>query len=821
MKLRIDEIVKIVDGKLFGSGKEDISQILTDSRSYCLPGETAFFALKGPHHNGHEFINQLKTKGVNCFIVSEDPVYNSLEDGLSFIHVKDTLAALHQIAAFNRNQFSKPLISITGSNGKTIIKEWLSQILSKENKVIRSPKSYNSQVGVPLSLWLLDNEFDYGIIEAGISKPEEMERLEKIIRPDVGLISNIGEAHQENFANFEEKAREKIQLFKSANTIIYCRDHQIIDQIIQDEYKNSQKQLINWSFIDNADLLIQKVNRLETKTILKGKYRGDDISFEIPFTDQASVENAIHVFLLLKTLGIPTLSIAKEMKEIDPVAMRLELKKGINNCTIINDSYNSDLVSLSIALDFLNQQHQQEKKTLILSDIFQSGRTESDLYKHVSEMILKQNIDQFIGIGETLYRNAEKFLGDKKFFKSTEEFLKYFSRNQFKDELVLLKGARSFEFEKISELLEFQIHESVLKINLNALVNNLNYFKSLLKPETKIMGMVKAFAYGSGSIEIANILEFHHSDYLAVAFTDEGVALREEGISLPIMIMSPKPGNMHIITRYSLEPEIYNQKMYQAFVSYLKKSGIRSYPVHIKIDTGMHRLGFLPSEIEELLNELTKVEEVEVKSVFSHLAGSENPDLDSFTLQQIEQFKTVREKFIKRLPGHKMLFHILNSAGIERFPEAQFDMVRLGIGLHGITTRMDSPLIPTSTFTSTITQTRKINTGESIGYGRKEVASSPMEIGVIPVGYADGLNRKLGNRKGFVYINHKKIPIVGDICMDMCMIDITGLNITEGEQVEIFGKNIKIQEIASTLGTIPYEVLTAISGRVKRVYEQE
>ncbi len=821
MKLRIDEIVKIVEGKLYGNGIGDISQILTDSRSYCMPGETAFFALKGPHHNGHEFINQLKTKGVNCFIISEKPVYNSKEKEFSFILVKDTLAALHQVAAFNRNQFNKPLISITGSNGKTIIKEWLSQILSKKYKVIRSPKSYNSQVGVPLSLWLLDNEFDYGIIEAGISKPGEMERLEKIVQPNIGIISNIGEAHQENFTNLEEKAREKIRLFKSANTIIYCRDHQIIDQIIQEEYKNSQKQLINWSFNKNADLAIQKVKVIEARTLVSGEYKGETVSFEIPFTDQASVENAIHVFLLLKVIGIPSLSIAGEMKVIDPVAMRLELKKGINNCTIINDSYNSDLVSLSIALDFLNQQHQQEKKTLILSDIFQSGRTESDLYKHVSEMITKQNIDQFIGIGETLYRNADKFQGNKKFFKSSDEFLKYFSRNQFKNELVLLKGARSFEFERISELLEFQIHESVLKINLNALVNNLNYYRSLLKPKTKIMAMVKAFAYGSGSLEVANILEFHHVDYLAVAFTDEGVALREEGISLPIMVMSPKPGNMHIITRYSLEPEIYNRKMFHAFVSYLKTSGIRSYPIHIKIDTGMHRLGFLPSEVEELLNELKQIEEIEVKSVFSHLAGSENHDLDSFTFQQIDQFKIVREKFINTLNDPKILFHILNSEGIARFPEAQFDMVRLGIGLHGITTKPNTPLIPSSTFTSTITQTRKINTGESIGYGRREVAISPMEIGVIPVGYADGLNRKLGNRKGYVYVNHSKVPIVGEICMDMCMIDITGLDITEGEQVEIFGKNIKIQEIASILGTIPYEILTAISGRVKRVYEQE
>ncbi len=821
MKLRIDEIVKIVEGKLFGKENRSISQILTDSRSYCIPGETAFFALKGPFHNGHEFIQQLKGKGVNCFIVSEKPEESSIGKENSFILVNDTLSALQKIAAFNRKLFRKPLISITGSNGKTIIKEWLSQILSIDNKVIRSPKSYNSQIGVPLSLWLLDNNFDYGIIEAGISMPGEMEKLEKMINPDIGIISNIGEAHQENFRSTEEKLREKIRLFINTETLIYCRDHQIIHQIIEEEFQNQKKKTINWSFKENADLIILSVERHKRKTVLEGEYEKKFFSFEIPFTDQASIENAVHVWLTLRVLNIPQETISAGMKALEPVAMRLELKKGINNCTIINDSYNSDLASLSIALDFLNLQHQQEKKTLILSDIFQSGRTESDLYNRVSDMIREQKIDQFIGIGEAIYRNAGNFRGNKKFFKSTGEFLKYFSRNHFRNELILIKGARNFEFEKISELLEFQTHETVLKINLNAIVNNLNYFRSLLKPETKIMAMVKAFAYGSGSVELANILEFHHADYLAVAFADEGVALREDGISLPIMVMSPKPGNMHILTRYSLEPEIFNLKIFRAFVKHLRKSGIHSYPIHIKIDTGMHRLGFLPSEIDDLLEEIANSNEVEVKSVFSHLAGSEDPALDTFTFQQIEQIKKVREKFSIRLSGHHILYHILNSAGIERFPEAQFDMVRLGIGLHGITHQISTPLIPVSTFTSTITQTRRLEVGESVGYARKEMATTKMEIGIIPVGYADGLNRKLGNRNGFVFINNHRVPVIGDICMDMCMVDITGLNISEGDQVEIFGRNIRIQEISSVLDTIPYEVLTAISGRVKRVYVQE
>jgi alanine racemase len=821
VKLRIDEIIKIVKGKLFGSGKGNISQILTDSRSYCLPGKTAFFALKGPFHNGHDFIQQLKTKGVNCFIVSEKPTGKTIGDEISFILVEDTLTALHRVASYSRQLFKKPLVSITGSNGKTIIKEWLSQILSIERKVVRSPKSYNSQIGVPLSLWLLDNNFDFGIIEAGISQPGEMGKLEQMIQPDIGIISNIGEAHQENFINTEEKLREKLRLFKNTGTLIYCRDHLIIHQMIKVECQHQKKRIINWSFKGNANLIVHSVESLRGRTVLTGEYEEDAFSFEIPFTDQASIENAVHVWLACRVLNVPSETISAGMKKLEPIAMRLELKKGINNCTIINDSYNSDLASLSIALDFLNQQHQQEKKTLILSDIFQSGRTESDLYHRVSDMIREQNIDQFIGIGDAIYRNAGKFHGNKKFFKSTGEFLKYFSRNHFRNELILLKGARNFEFERISGLLEFQTHETVLKINLNAIVNNLNYYRGMLKPETKIMAMVKAFAYGSGSVELANILEFHHVDYLAVAFADEGVALREEGISLPVMVMSPKPGNMHILTRYSLEPEIYNLKMFRAFVRHLKKTGISSYPIHIKIDTGMHRLGFLPSGIDNLIEEIVNSNEVEVKSVFSHLAGSENPALDDFTLQQIDQLKNVRVKFTTRLSGQPILFHILNSAGIERFPEAQMDMVRLGIGLHGITNQTASPLIPVSTFTSTITQTRTVNPGESIGYGRKEIAASKMKIGVIPVGYADGLNRKLGNRNGSVFINGHRIQIIGDICMDMCMVDITGLDITEGDQVEIFGKNIRIQDLSLALDTIPYEVLTAISGRVKRIYVQE
>lgn len=819
MELSIKKIKELTNGELIGSGEGIINQILIDSRAYCTPGKTAFFALKGPHNDGHNYLNQLFTKGVRCYVLSSLPGDLTVFEESSFILVENTLIALQSLAVYCRSTFERPLIGITGSNGKTIVKEWLSQILSSSKRVIRSPKSYNSQVGVPLSLWLLDSEFDLALIEAGISMPGEMKKLEKMIKPEIGIITNIGEAHQENFADFKQKIEEKLDLFEHASTLIYCRDHILIDKAIRKRYYGKKKEILSWSQNEIADLTLSEITKKKNSTSIVASFRGKTEEIEIPFTDQASIENAVHTLLALKVLDCPSEQIVMGMEELEPVAMRLELKKGINECTIINDTYNSDLASLEIALDYLQQQ-QLEKKTLILSDIFQSGLSEADLYSKLADMIMNRGINQFIGIGESLYAHADKFHGNKKFFKSTEEFLKYFSRNQFNKEIILLKGARDFEFERISSQLEFQAHETVLEVNLGSLQSNLNYFRNKLKPETSIMVMVKAFSYGSGSFEIANLLQFHRVDYLAVAFTDEGVALREKGVSLPIMVMNADFNNLHNITRYSLEPEIYNEKILNSFRNHIKKTGTGPYPIHIKIDTGMNRLGFEASEIDHLLDELKNIKEIEIKSVFSHLVGSENPDLDEFTTKQIKLFTEIQNKFKKAFP-YKIKFHILNSAGIERFPEAQFNMVRLGIGLHGISSTANSSLSTTSTFKSIISQVRDIKPGESIGYGRKAIASTGLRIAIIPVGYADGLNRKLGNGNWSFYINGIHAPIIGDICMDMCMVNISAIQANEGDTVEIFGKDATVIQMAETLDTIPYEILTNVSSRVKRIYIQD
>ena len=819
MELSINRIKEITNGELSGPADGTINQILIDSRGYCTPGKTAFFALHGPHNNGHDFIDQLYSKGVRCFVVSSIPEDKSIFNKTSFILVENTLVALQSIAIYCRSEFNKPLIGITGSNGKTIIKEWLTQILSGSKKVIRSPKSFNSQVGVPLSLWRLDNDFDLAIIEAGISLPGEMKNLEKMIKPDIGIMTNIGEAHQENFKNFEEKIEEKLDLFKESSILLYCKDHKSIDEIIKNRFRRKNKKLFSWSQKEEADLTVQKVETIENNTQIITLYNGITESITIPFTDKASIENAIHALLLLKVLDYPHEKISKGMKELEPVAMRLELKKGINDCILINDTYNSDIASLEIALDFLKQQ-QLHKKTLILSDIFQSGMADNKLYAKVAEMVQKREIIKFIGIGEALFTNAEKFHGNKRFYKTTDEFLKYFSRNHFNNEVVLLKGSRDFEFEKISDQLEFQAHETVLEVNLGSLINNLNYFRKKLHPKTSIMVMVKAFSYGSGSYEIANLLQYQRIDYLAVAFTDEGVTLREKGIGMPIMVMNPDSQNLLNITRYSLEPEIYNKTILHSFQEHVKKTGTGPYPIHIKVDTGMNRLGFIVSEVESLLDELKKIKEFEVKSVFTHLVGSENPDLDGYTLKQIKLFNQICNKFSLAFP-YNIKFHILNSAGIERFPQAQLDMVRLGIGLHGISFSENATLINTSTFRSIISQIRIVNTGESIGYGRKAIAKKEMRIAIIPVGYADGLNRKLGNGNWSFYLNGTLVPIVGDICMDMCMIDISETPASEGDPVEIFGNNVTVNQMAKVLGTIPYEILTNVSSRVRRIYIQE
>jgi len=817
----LQEIAKIIDAKPVGKISGYIQQLVIDSRNVVLSTNSLFIAIRGDRHDGHQFINELYNKGFENFVVEEIPDSISEFPKANFLLVKNSLKALQQLAAFHRLRFKYPVIGITGSNGKTIVKEWLFHVLQGERQIVRSPKSYNSQVGVPISVWLMDESFDLAVFEAGISLTGEMEKLEKIIHPTIGIITNIGEPHQENFNSYEEKAKEKLKLFINSDAIVFCSDIELIDHLIKNDKVLTQKKLFCWSEKGEADLRIISKKALHNKTEIHYHYKNKNHSITIPFTDNASVEDAIHVLASVCAMNYNPEIFQHKFDTLPPVAMRMELKKGVNNCSVINDSYNSDFVSLQIALNYLSQQNQHTKKTLILSDILQSGKDESELYSEVAGLILEFKIDRIIGIGEAIIRQKDLFkTKEKSFYTSTDDFLHKLDLNHFNDEAILLKGSRNFYFEKISAAFEEKMHRTVLEINLNALVHNLNYFRSKLKPKTKIMVMVKALSYGSGTYEIANILQYQRVDYLGVAFADEGVALREAGIKTPIIVMNPEQNSFDLILKYKLEPEIYNFNVLEQFSRTVLREGLKDYPVHIKLDTGMYRLGFAKTEVTRLIQHIKESKALKVSSVFSHLAASDENVHDEYTRQQITLFNDLSRQMINGI-GYPVLRHILNSAGIERFPDAQFEMVRLGIGLYGISAENNELLATVSTLKSTVIQVKQVPKNETIGYSRKGKAFEDMVIAIVPVGYADGLNRLLSNGKGKLYINGFYVPIVGNICMDMCMADITGCNIHEGDEVIVFGKEISILDMAKELNTIPYEILTSVSSRVKRVYFQE
>ena len=821
----IREIAKITGGKILFDkhSNKDIQDILVDSRRLISPENCLFIPLKTKKNDGHKYINEVFQKGVRNFLISDPDI--KISDANCII-VNDTLEALQKITAFHRKKFDIPVVGITGSNGKTIVKEWLFQLLSKDYTITRSPKSYNSQLGVPLSVWQLQNESQLGIFEAGISETDEMQKLQAIIQPTIGIFTNIGQAHSENFINIQQKAGEKLKLFTRVKTLIYSPDFAELQETIIRSGLLENIKTFTWSRKQDADLkIVQTLKSTENFTSITGIYKKKEIGIRIPFSDDASIENAIHCWATLLFLGYPGEVIGHRMLSLQPIAMRLELKEGINHCSIINDSYNSDVNSLKIALDFLNQQNQHARKTVILSDILQSGLNETDLYNEIASLLKQSGIQRFIGIGPSLTKQSAAFEMESLFFASTQEFIKKYSFAEFHNESILIKGARIFEFEQISHALQQKAHETVLETNLNALVNNLNYFRKKIEPQTRIMAMVKAFSYGSGSFEIANILQFHNIDYLAVAYADEGVELRKAGINAPIMVMNPDEQSFDAILKHNLEPEIYNFRSLRLLEEATQTNIIpdnKPVKVHIKLDTGMHRLGFTEEEMDELIERLKNLKLIYVQSVFSHMASSEDPYDDDFSKEQIEAFKRMAKKIIEG-SDHHILMHILNSAGISRFPDAQFDMVRLGISLYGIPTAKadEGKLEHVSTLKSTISQIKTIKPGESVGYNRRFMATEIMRIAVIPVGYADGLNRRLGNGKGAVFINNKKAPIVGNICMDMCMVDVTALEAKEGDDVIIFGKEYPISAMANSLETISYEVLTGISRRVKRVYYHE
>ncbi len=810
------DIAKIVSGSLSGDDEFRVSRFAIDSRTFTNPVNTAFIALRGERHDGHTFIPELIKAGVKAFIVDSSFTPPKSETAVSFIIVKNTLDALQSMAAWHRKLSKARLIGITGSNGKTIVKEWIYQSLHKQVPVFHSPRSYNSQVGVPLSVLMIRESDQLAVLEVGISKCGEMERLERMLLPEIGIITTIGEAHQENFSSLEEKLLEKIRLFIHSKIIIYCRDHEEIHKVLQKVYP--EKTFVCWGKNPESDYCIESIEKLTSGIAIKLGGKAEAL-INIPFHDHASYENALHTGTLLFHLGYNAEFVIRALSELEPVEMRLEILKGIHSSTLISDTYNSDLASLANALDLLLQQKQHKFRTLILSDILQSGRSEDELYTEIAEMISEKEVSLFIGIGQALSRMRVKFPSNSVFFEDTASFMKSMPMMSFRDEAILVKGARKFGFERISRELQFRTHQTLLEIDLNAMVQNLNYYRSLLKPETLIMAMVKAFSYGSGSFEIANLLQFHKVNYLAVAYIDEGIDLRINGITLPIMVMNPESGNLKSLVEYGLQPEIYSLEGLKELKVFLEKNDIKDYPVHIKIDTGMHRLGFFESELDELAFEL-KSGYFSVVSVFSHLVGSDEKEHDDFSKFQIDEFKRIAGK-LKHLISVNFMLHILNSAGIERFATNQMDMVRLGIGLYGVSVNNIPNLVEVSTFKTSISQIRELEKGTTVGYGRKGKIPTTKKIATIPVGYADGLPRSLGNGKGSFLVAGKEVCTVGNICMDMCMIDISGTNAKAGDEVIIFGKNHSVRKIASEAETIPYEILTGISERVKRIYYQE
>jgi len=816
------EISQIIEGKLFAPPDFSdwrIEQIATDSRTYFGGKNALFFALVGPRNNGHHFIPDLIKKGVAAFIVSEKKF---ITGDAAFILVEDTTKALQKLAAFHRARFQYPVVGITGSNGKTIVKEWLHEVLSGQLKIIRSPKSYNSQIGVPLSALLMDNHYNLAIFEAGISQPGEMARLQPIINPDVGILTNIGDAHQENFKSKKQKLLEKLQLFKSAKQLVFNIDNELVEKETQNFCIENSIKPVSWSLQNKNALLKFKHQTVDGKSNLSVVYNDEKFEITVPFADESSIENVCHCFaatlLLVKNAGETVNAYTK----LAPLAMRLEIKKGVNNCLLINDYYNSDLTSFSIALSVLHQQAQKGhlKKLVILSDIQQTGIPPKKLYRQINQLLAQWQIDEIVGIGPEITAHSNEFTLQKSFCPATESFIKHRYKNQLNNAVILIKGARNFTFEKISAQLQQKAHQTVLEIDLNALVNNLNIFRSLLHPETKIMVMVKAFSYGTGDVEIAQLLQYQNVDYLAVAIADEGVELRNAGIQTPVIVMNPEQHSFQNIIDYRLEPNIYGEEVLPDFKKAVSQNALSHYPVHLKIDTGMNRLGFKTrQEIEKIVSEISSGSQLKIKSVFSHLAVSDNPDFDTFTQEQFNCFDILSEKITQAFP-YKIDRHILNSAGIERFPNKQMEMVRLGIGLYGISAT-GLPLQNISTFKSTVSQVKKVKPGETIGYGRKGKIDRESEIAIVPVGYADGLDRKLSNGTGQAWVNGQRVPITGTICMDMLMLDVTGKNVSAGDEVEFFGPHLSVSEVAEKAGTIPYEILTGISQRVKRVYLYE
>jgi Alr-MurF fusion protein len=809
--IKFSQLESITGGKnlQLQDGNRPVFSILTDSRKAVNDHGAVFFAIKGPHHDAHHYLAELYTKGIRQFVVESYLDVSSLEEA-NILKVHSSLKALQALVSFHRNSLATQVIGITGSNGKTIVKEWLFQLLSTDYKISKNPGSYNSQLGAPLSVWQLQPHHELGIFEAGISMPGEMKKLAEVIKPTIGIFTNIGSAHDEGFSSIQQKIDEKLKLFESSKLVIYCKDHKLIDQAITKQNLPA----LSWGFSPTSGIQLKG-----DSNIVSFSFKGVSFTLTIPFFDKASLENCFHCVAVMIHLGYKGTEIQQRIGLLQSVPMRLELKEVINQSQIIDDTYNNDLAGLQISLQFLTHQHQKKKKRLILSDILESGLSDQSLVKEISELISKNHIQSFVGIGKILSGFKSHFPAGSIFYNTTEEFLSDFDTELIQQEVVLVKGARTFQFEKITERLQRKVHGTIMEVDLGAVVKNLNFFRGRLKPSTKIMVMVKAFAYGSGSAEIANLLQYHKVDYLGVAYADEGIDLRKNNITIPIMVMNPSEESFGTLLPYQLEPEIYSFKILKSYIRFLNEKPSK---IHLKLDTGMHRLGFGKKDLPELISILKAHKNLNVASIFSHLAGADEKAHDDFSATQVARF--LEEAYeIKVAIGYKPIYHVLNSPGILRLPQFQMDMVRLGIGLYGVdpTTEHIEGLKPVATLKTIISQIHTIDAGETIGYGRRGNVQHSSRIGTIAIGYADGFSRAFSRGVGKVLIHGHIVPVIGNVCMDMTMIDLTGVDAKEGDEVIIFGPELPIQQVANAINTIPYEILTNTSERVKRVFVAE
>lgn len=808
----LQQVCDAVGGTLSGDSRIEIDHLVYDSRRIQHPATSLFFALQTPHGDGHRFVQDAYEKGVRSFVVSQPLL---LED-VNLVLVNDTHEALQALAAYHRNRFELPVIGITGSNGKTVVKEWLNLLLEPDYRIVRSPKSYNSQIGVPLSVWQLEPHHTLALFEAGISHPNEMQNLQRIIQPTIGVLTNIGEAHSEGFASDEEKLAEKLRLFSQAEVVI-------------GEAKNLALlpgKKFTWSRSGEATLKILRQQTKGASTILEAEYKDHPRVLSVPFTDAASIENSITCWCVLLHLGLSQEVIQERMAALHAIDMRLQLNRAINDCLLINDSYSADITSLRIALDFMAQQSAGLQRTVVLSDFAESGKTSHELYAEIATLINRYRINKLVAVGETIGNEIKAKLQHAttvQSFTNTERFLQQFKSSDYHRQIILLKGARKAGFERIAALFEEKQHGTVLQINLSALTHNLKEYQKRLKPSTKIMAMVKAFAYGSGSAEIASVLQFNNVAYLGVAYADEGVDLVKAGIALPVMVMNAEPSSFAAIVEHNLQPVIYSPALLQNFEVYIKGQGLSNYPVHLEIETGMNRLGFAGEEMEEAAKHFSANPYLSIQSVFSHLASSEDASDDGFTQQQAARFSTAVSILQQHLT-YPFLKHLSNSAAIVRHPQLQFDMVRLGIGLYGVEPDTEDvlDLQTVATLRSTVAQIKEVKKGESVSYNRRGVVQRDSRIATVRIGYADGYSRRFGNGVGKMLVHGKPAPVIGTVCMDMTMLDVTDIEgVSEGDDVLVFGAGLPVQEIAKSIQTIPYEIMTSVSQRVKRVYYYE